>query len=481
MRLRLRNKGRNKVFGTDLQSLVDREQEQERRLLKLDRTDPDAIPRICDILISHIEYYGLEEEGLFRIPGGDAKVNKMTQEIDVGEKIELERNDIHVATTLLKKFLRELPEPLLTSDLYDSWLETSEIENRKERSHVLSNLVKKLPNVNQSLLKRILRLLHQVALHNTKNKMTSENLAIIMGINMLMPDSSDQMKMALDSKKINNVCESLIDHAYEIFPLSSSESKLARTALYKRASFHDEYFDKEYKGDVSGSEGWENNEVSDLSPMGIRTDLKCNLLQIYDLVTGEREIQCSEENAENSQPENSEVNVEKTTQEGDTSYVRDIENQMLSLKGQVEESSDWARNQLKEKFREYLKVATDEIDRLRNDNFILSTNKENLSHQNSDLYTQCEALKIEKDYLLEKIDNLEQQLKHSENSAPTKKNNQKKESKKSKSKKGENKKSKIPENSKKLVAIDDAKHHRLSRSESSPPTFPPDESSGKES
>lgn len=68
----------------------------------------------------------LNEEGLFRIPGSTSKVKKLKSALDAGIiSIDEFSRDPHTVCTLLKLYLRDLPEPLLTFALYNEWIEAA--------------------------------------------------------------------------------------------------------------------------------------------------------------------------------------------------------------------------------------------------------------------------------------------------------------------------------------------------------------------
>ena len=50
----------------------------------------------------------------------DLKENLFQGKINSGEEIVFEDGDVHIAAVILKTFLRELSEPLLTYDLYNT-------------------------------------------------------------------------------------------------------------------------------------------------------------------------------------------------------------------------------------------------------------------------------------------------------------------------------------------------------------------------
>jgi hypothetical protein len=65
-------------------------------------------------------------EGIFRIPGNGTKVKTYKNAFERGDEPELHIcRDVHLVATLLKSYLNELPEPLLTYKLYPKFIETA--------------------------------------------------------------------------------------------------------------------------------------------------------------------------------------------------------------------------------------------------------------------------------------------------------------------------------------------------------------------
>jgi len=104
-------------------------------------------------------------------------------------------------------YIRELPEPLLTFELYDAFLERAIIafrmsftslclsyeylylhsETHTDRRVLLRTMIDQLPHYNKCLLKRLMLCLHKVQEHSKLNKMTAPNLSKVFGPNLLIP------------------------------------------------------------------------------------------------------------------------------------------------------------------------------------------------------------------------------------------------------------------------------------------------------
>ncbi|KAH8360006.1 hypothetical protein KR093_010182, partial [Drosophila rubida] len=140
----------------------------------------------CCCLLEH----GLEEEGLLRVGCASTKLRRMKHALEaqhVKTPLPLEYQDPHVIGSILKLYLRELPEPLLTYALYKDFIKIAERHSEAERKTEIKAILGKLPKENYANLRyltRFLALLQQRAVHN---KMSSQNLAIVMSPNMLWP------------------------------------------------------------------------------------------------------------------------------------------------------------------------------------------------------------------------------------------------------------------------------------------------------
>lgn len=89
----------------------------------------EATGRDISIVIESCVAFLLEcvtEEGLFRVPGSASEVRRLKMGFDTGLADLCDRvSDPHAVAGTLKLYLRELPEPLLTFNLYSNWLEAA--------------------------------------------------------------------------------------------------------------------------------------------------------------------------------------------------------------------------------------------------------------------------------------------------------------------------------------------------------------------
>uniref|UniRef100_A0A8C5CXX2 Rho GTPase activating protein 6 n=1 Tax=Gadus morhua TaxID=8049 RepID=A0A8C5CXX2_GADMO len=168
------------------------------------------VPRVMDSCCQHLEKYGLQTVGIFRVGSSKKRVRQLREEFDRGVDVPLdEEYSVHDVAALLKEFLRDLPDPLLTKELYTSFINTMMLE-QDEKQSVTQLLVYLLPACNSDTLHRLLEFLSTVADHAhdqpdkdgqemTGNKMTPLNLATIFGPNLLHKQKNSDKEFSVQS------------------------------------------------------------------------------------------------------------------------------------------------------------------------------------------------------------------------------------------------------------------------------------------
>uniref|UniRef100_A0A0A1XK29 Rho GTPase-activating protein 6 n=1 Tax=Zeugodacus cucurbitae TaxID=28588 RepID=A0A0A1XK29_ZEUCU len=198
------------------------------------------VPTFITSCIKYLEEHGLHKVGLFRVSTSKKRVKQMREEFDKNIVTDI-RNETcpHDVATLLKEFLRDLPEPLLCSGLYKAFLETQRIRNRRLQLEAISHLVKLLPVAHRDTLYILLKFLARVAscsdditghggnVQVCGNKMDSNNLATVFAPNILRTNltnlsSSDVVTCgnSIEQESMNdaiNIIRIMIDHYEEIF------------------------------------------------------------------------------------------------------------------------------------------------------------------------------------------------------------------------------------------------------------------------
>ncbi|KAH8398712.1 hypothetical protein KR222_000413, partial [Zaprionus bogoriensis] len=146
----------------------------------------NSIPPIVRKCVDSLSITGvIDTEGIFRRSGNHAEIMALKERVNRGEDVDLSSVNVHVIAGLLKSFLRDLTEPLLTFELYDDVTKFLDWP-KEERSRNVTQLIReKLPEENYELFKYIVDFLVRVVDCADLNKMTSSNLAIVFGPNFL--------------------------------------------------------------------------------------------------------------------------------------------------------------------------------------------------------------------------------------------------------------------------------------------------------
>uniref|UniRef100_A0AAG5DB64 Rho-GAP domain-containing protein n=2 Tax=Anopheles atroparvus TaxID=41427 RepID=A0AAG5DB64_ANOAO len=177
----------------------------------------NCIPPIVRKCVDHLSLPDVvETEGIFRRSGNYARIKELRAKINGGEEVQLSSEDTHVVASLLKTFLRELEEPLLTYELYDDITQFGEWKTEEQRSRNVKQLLReRLPEENYELFKYVVEFLGKIMERKDFNKMTSSNLAIVFGPNLIWPK---QEQMSLDEiGPINAFIDYVLQHQDDIY------------------------------------------------------------------------------------------------------------------------------------------------------------------------------------------------------------------------------------------------------------------------
>ncbi|XP_068438935.1 rho GTPase-activating protein 44-like isoform X7 [Clinocottus analis] len=164
---------------------------------------------------------GMQEEGLFRVAPSASKLKKLKASLDCGVlDVQEYSADPHAIAGALKSYLRELPEPLMTYELYEDWIQASIIQDQDKRLQALLNACEKLPSANNNNFKYLIKFLSKLTEDQDSNKMTPGNIAIVLGPNLLwMHNEGDITEMMTTvSLQIVGIIEPIIQHADWFFP-----------------------------------------------------------------------------------------------------------------------------------------------------------------------------------------------------------------------------------------------------------------------
>lgn len=178
-----------------------------------------GVPTILVTTAAYVREKGMEEEGIFRRAANAQTLKQVKELINANQPVDLdEHNDVHLAAVLMKAFLRDLPEPLLTYALYEPVLAMTGADYGDTDANVAAvrTLLAPLPPRNRAVLQFILRFLRDVADKADINKMTESNLAIVFGPNLLW--SNNQAASLASMARINAFTTFLVKHSVALFP-----------------------------------------------------------------------------------------------------------------------------------------------------------------------------------------------------------------------------------------------------------------------
>ncbi|XP_037295377.1 rho GTPase-activating protein 21-B isoform X3 [Manduca sexta] len=170
------------------------------------------VPKAVTLPAQAVEAYGLRTVGVYRVPGNAGGVAALAAALDRGQPPpagDARWADVHVASSLLKAYLRRLPDPLLTAHLYPAFIAA---DRSPDRARELKRLVHALPEAHYETLKYLIQHLRKVVAHSGSNKMEARNLAIVFGPTLVRAASDDMLAMVNDMSSQCRIIESFLTH-----------------------------------------------------------------------------------------------------------------------------------------------------------------------------------------------------------------------------------------------------------------------------
>ncbi|XP_043383028.1 rho GTPase-activating protein 40 isoform X9 [Chelonia mydas] len=170
----------NRLFGVPLSTLL----ENDQKLIPNTK-----VPLILQALLSCLEKKGLDTEGILRVSGSQTRIKSLGEKLEsdfytgLFRWDEVRQNDV---SGLLKRFIRELPTPLLTAEYLPAFAAVQNIPDLKQRLQALNLLILILPEPNRNTLKTLLEFLGKVVAREKKNKMNLWNVSTVIAPNLFM-------------------------------------------------------------------------------------------------------------------------------------------------------------------------------------------------------------------------------------------------------------------------------------------------------
>ncbi|KAK6315403.1 rho GTPase-activating protein 15-like [Coregonus clupeaformis] len=205
----LQEKGiiKDQVFGCHLLALCERE--------------GTTVPNFVRQCVEAVEKRGLEADGIYRVSGNLATIQKLRFLVDQEVEFNLDDSqweDIHVVTGALKMFFRELPEPLFPFPFFELFVEAIKTKECKQKVQVMKKLVLQLPKPNQDTMRVLFRHLQKILTCSRKNLMSTQGISIVFGPTLMWPEL-DCGNMAVNMVYQNQIVEFILIESPEIFGL----------------------------------------------------------------------------------------------------------------------------------------------------------------------------------------------------------------------------------------------------------------------
>ncbi|XP_049928544.1 unconventional myosin-IXAa-like isoform X6 [Epinephelus moara] len=221
----------SRQFGVELSRLTSEER---------------TVPQLVEKLINYIEMHGLYTEGIYRKSGSTNKIKELRQGLDTDvNSVNLDDYNIHVIASVLKQWLRDLPSPLLTFELYEEFLRAMGQPDKREVIRGVYSVIDQLSRTHLSALERLIFHLVRIALQEETNRMSANALAIVFAPCILRcPDTIDPLQSVQDISKTTACVELIINEQMgkykarlkDISSLEFAESKAKSRLTHIRRS-----------------------------------------------------------------------------------------------------------------------------------------------------------------------------------------------------------------------------------------------------
>ncbi|XP_067141869.1 rho GTPase-activating protein 20-like [Centruroides vittatus] len=183
----------------------------------LEKVCQQSLPKPISAILDQLYEKGPHTVDIFRKSATTKACKEMKTALDKNPDYKIEMKPTIVLACVLKDYLRCLPDCLLSSNLYEEWLETVDIQPEWKRKETVTNLLNRLPPQNIQLLKQLLCVLWKISQYSSENKMTSYNLAVCMGPTLLCP--TDPGKSFLMSEDVSKKTPSLVCYLIDNWPV----------------------------------------------------------------------------------------------------------------------------------------------------------------------------------------------------------------------------------------------------------------------
>ncbi|XP_070700770.1 unconventional myosin-IXb [Pempheris klunzingeri] len=171
----------------------------------------NPVPKVVELLLMHVELNGLYAEGIYRKSGSACRARELHQILETDpEATCLDNYPMHTITGLVKRWLRELPDPLMTFSLYNDFLHAVELPEKADRIRAVYQKLDELPPANYNTLERLIFHLVRVAKEEEHNKMSANSLAIVFAPCLLRSPHVDDPFLGIKDVSKTTMCVEIL-------------------------------------------------------------------------------------------------------------------------------------------------------------------------------------------------------------------------------------------------------------------------------
>ncbi|KAM4795589.1 rho GTPase-activating protein 31 [Rhinophrynus dorsalis] len=188
------------------------------------------VPNVLKSCAEFIETHGVVD-GIYRLSGVTSNIQKLRQEFGSDQCPDLTRDvylqDIHCVGSLCKLYFRELPNPLLTYQLYKKFTDAVSCPAEGEQLSQIQNVIQELPPSHYRTLEYLSKHLTHIASHSSTTNMHIRNLALVWAPNLLRSKDIEDVgcngdAAFLEVRVQQVVIEFILNHVEQIFNKNST-------------------------------------------------------------------------------------------------------------------------------------------------------------------------------------------------------------------------------------------------------------------
>lgn len=199
----------------------------------------DEIPTLVDKCLNFVFAHGSMSEGIYRRSGSNTHVSALLAEFRQDAwrvQISREQYSEHDVSTVLKRFFRDLPEPLLSTELHKHLCNAAGMDcSAEDKVNIYCSLLEKLPPIHYVTVRKLMGHLYFIQEKRDINKMSVENLASIWGPTLMHVESKDSLEW---SRKEAEAVADLISLYPRLFHVEEEEMAREREMMQVLERYH---------------------------------------------------------------------------------------------------------------------------------------------------------------------------------------------------------------------------------------------------